>query len=185
MKTKFFYFLLAISLVLAACEPKEKPEESYKPTTDPVAETLTDIKEVYNSYKACLHGNYATGMTITLKREDKTTEDFAIDELEYFNEDGEAVSTLIMQSKDWNIALSLYAYLEGGKLIEEGFVDIYRLSDEDNGYTCETLVIHSKDKIYLKDEESGQYICVLQKGKGILYLEDNAGHTWEYTNSNK
>ena len=42
----------------------------------------------------------------------------------------------------------------------------------------EPLIIHSKDKIYLKDEATGQYICVLQKGVGILYLEDNAGHTW-------
>lgn len=175
-------FSVAILLiVLVACEPKEKPNESYKPTTDPVAETLTDIKEVYNSYKACLHENYAEGMTITLRREDKTTEDFAIDELEYFNEDEEVASTIIMESKDWHIALNLYAYIEGGKLIEMGFVNIYRLSDEDNAYTCETLVIHSKDKIYLKDEASGQYICVLQKGKGLLYLEDNAGHSWEAT----
>ena len=42
----------------------------------------------------------------------------------------------------------------------------------------EPQIIHSKDKIYLKDEATGQYICVLQKGVGIIYLEDNAGHTW-------
>ena len=42
----------------------------------------------------------------------------------------------------------------------------------------EPLIIHSKDKIYLKDKKTNQYICVLQKGVGIIYLEDNAGHTW-------
>ena len=42
----------------------------------------------------------------------------------------------------------------------------------------EPQIIHSKDKIYLKDEATGQYICVLQKGVGIIYMEDNAGHTW-------
>ena len=78
MKTKFFYFLLALSFVLVSCE------QSNKPTKDPVPEQLTSINDMYDSFKSCLSLNYDEGMTVTFKREDRSNEDFIV--IESFNE---------------------------------------------------------------------------------------------------
>ena len=176
MKTKFFYFLLALSFVLVSCE------QSNKPTKDPVPEQLTSINDMYDSFKSCLSLNYAEGMTVTFKREDRTTEDFTVNESfsEYDSEEGESVgnAALSMTSDNWEIDIELYAEGGYGETYEGAYISIVSSSSETAEYECEPLIIHSKDKIYLKDEATGQYICVLQKGVGIIYMEDNAGHTW-------
>ena len=76
------------------------------------------------------------------------------------------------------ITLSGYSYGNTSINEEQGIISIDILSPEYTTYTVETSIIHSGDKLYLKDEKTQAYICVLQKGVGILYLEDNAGHTW-------
>ena len=78
------FTLAIISLALVSCEPNETPIESYKPTTDPVPEQLTSINDMYDSFKSCLSLNYAEGMTVTFKREDRSTENFTV--IESFNE---------------------------------------------------------------------------------------------------
>ena len=66
-------FTMAIlSLALVSCE------HSNKPTKDPVPEKLTSINDMYDSFKSCLSSNYAEGMTVTFKREDRSTEDFTV-----------------------------------------------------------------------------------------------------------
>ena len=177
MKTKFFYFLLALSFVLVSCE------QSNKPTKDPVPEQLTSINDMYDSFKSCLSLNYAEGMTVTFKREDRTTEDFTVNESfsEYDSEEGESVgnAALSMTSDNWEIDIELYAEGGYGETYEGAYISIAGTSSDKADYECEPQIIHSKDKIYLKDEATGQYICVLQKGVGIIYMEDNAGHTWD------
>ena len=176
MKTKFFYFLLALSFVLVSCE------QSNKPTKDPVPEQLTSINDMYDSFKSCLSLNYDEGMTVTFKREDRSTEDFTVNESfsEYDSDEGESFgySTLSIESNNWEINIELYAEGCCGEIQELAYVGIDGTSSETAIYECMPQIIHSKDKIYLKDEATGQYICVLQKGKGLLYLEDNAGHSW-------
>ena len=176
MKTKFFYFLLALSFVLVSCE------QSNKPTKDPVPEQLTSINDMYDSFKSCLSLNYAEGMTVTFKREDRSNEDFTVtySRNEYDSEEDKsaAYSTLSIESNNWEIDIELYAEGGYGETYEGAYISIAGTSTDKADYECEPLIIHSKDKIYLKDEATGQYICVLQKGVGIIYLEDNAGHTW-------
>ena len=177
MKTKFFYFLLALSFVLVSCE------QSNKPTKDPVPEQLTSINDMYDSFKSCLSLNYDEGMTVTFKREDRSNEDFTVNESfnEYDSEEGESVGyvALWIVSSNWEIDIELYAEGGYGETHEGAYISIVGTSSETAEYECEPLIIHSKDKIYLKDEATGQYICVLQKGVGIIYMEDNAGHTWD------
>ena len=170
-------FTLAIlSLVLVSCA------QSNKPTKDPVPEQLTSINDMYDSFKSCLSLNYAEGMTVTFKREDRTTEDFTVNESfsEYDSEEGESVgyASLWIESNNWEIDIELYAEGGYGETYEGAYISIAGTSTDKADYECEPQIIHSKDKIYLKDEATGQYICVLQKGVGIIYLEDNAGHTW-------
>ena len=170
-------FTLAIlSLALVSCEP------SNKPTKDPVPEQLTSINDMYDSFKSCLSLNYAEGMTVTFKREDRSTEDFTVIESfsEYDSEEGESVgyAALSIVSNNWEIDIELYAEGGYGETYEGAYISIAGTSSDKAYYECEPLIIHSKDKIYLKDKTTSQYICVLQKGVGIIYLEDNAGHTW-------
>ena len=176
MKTKFFYFLLALSFVLVSCE------QSNKPTKDPVPEQLTSINDMYDSFKSCLSLNYDEGMTVTFKREDRSNEDFTVIESfsEYDSEEGESVGyvALWIVSNNWEIDIELYAEGGYGETYESAYISIAGTSTDKADYECEPQIIHSKDKIYLKDEATGQYICVLQKGVGIIYMEDNAGHTW-------
>ena len=170
------FTLAIISLALVSCE------HSNKPTKDPVPEQLTSINDMYDSFKSCLSLNYAEGMTVTFKREDRSTEDFTVNESfsEYDSEEGESVgnAALSMTSDNWEIDIELYAEGGYGETYEGAYISIAGTSTDKAYYECEPLIIHSKDKIYLKDEATGQYICVLQKGIGIIYLEDNAGHTW-------
>ena len=177
MKTKFFYFLLALSFVLVSCE------QSNKPTKDPVPEQLTSINDMYDSFKSCLSLNYAEGMTVTFKREDRSNEDFTVtySRNEYDSEEDKsaAYSTLSIESNNWEIDIELYAEGGYGETYEGAYISIAGTSTDKADYECEPQIIHSKDKIYLKDEATGQYICVLQKGVGIIYMEDNAGHTWD------
>ena len=170
-------FTMAIlSLALVSCE------QSNKPTKDPVPEQLTSINDMYDSFKSCLSLNYAEGMTVTFKREDRSTEDFTVNESfnEYDSEEGESAgyAALSIVSNNWEIDIELYAEGCCGEIQELAYVGIDGTSSETAIYECMPQIIHSKDKIYLKDKKNNQYICVLQKGVGILYLEDNAGHTW-------
>ena len=170
------FTLAIISLALVSCE------QSNKPTKDPVPEQLTSINDMYDSFKSCLSLNYAEGMTVTFKREDRSTEDFTVNESfsEYDSDEGESVgyAALSIVSNNWEIDIELYAEGCCGEIQELAYIGIDGTSSETAIYECMPQIIHSKDKIYLKDEKTNQYICVLQKGVGIIYLEDNAGHTW-------
>ena len=170
------FTLAIISLALVACE------QSNKPTKDPVPEQLTSINDMYDSFKSCLSLNYAEGMTVTFKREDRSTEDFTVNESfnEYDSDEGESAgySALSIVSNNWEIDIELYAEGCCGEIQELAYIGIDGISSETAIYECMPQIIHSKDKIYLKDKKTNQYICVLQKGVGIIYLEDNAGHTW-------
>ena len=165
-----------LSLALVSCE------QSNKPTKDPVPEQLTSINDMYDSFKSCLSLNYAEGMTVTFQREDRSNEDFTVtySRNEYDSEEDKsaAYSTLSIESNNWEIDIELYAEGCCGEIQELAYIGIDGISSETAIYECMPLIIHSKDKIYLKDKKTNQYICVLQKGVGILYLEDNAGHTW-------
>ena len=170
-------FTMAIlSLALVSCEP------SNKPTEDPVPEKLTSINDMYDSFKSCLSLNYAEGMTVTFKREDRSSEEFTVKDVfsKYYSDEGDVVgyAALSMASDNWVIDIELYA--------ESGYVEMYEgayirigTSSEKAGYEVEPQIIHSKDKIYLKNEATGKYVCVMQKGVGIIYMEDNAGHSWD------
>ena len=171
-------FTMAIlSLALVSCE------HSNKPTKDPVPEKLTSINDMYDSFKSCLSLNYAEGMTVTFKREDRSSEDFTVKEVfsEYDSDEGDVVgyAALSMASDNWVIDIELYAEGGYGETYEGAYIRIAGTSSEKAGYAGEPQIIHSKDKIYLKDEATGHYICVMQKGIGIIYMEDNAGHTWD------
>ena len=177
------FTLAIISLALVSCEPNETPITSYKPTTDPEPEQMTSFRDIYESYKACLSKNYSNGKSVNFLRENGKKETLTVTDLEhqYDNDEGYiyAYSYVVLESDNCIIDLDLT--VDGEEVaMEDATVDIkyYTSMIMTNRYVCNPLIIHSGDKIYLKDEKSGQYICVMQKGKGILYVEDNAGHSW-------
>lgn len=168
-------------LLLASCETTNKPKE------DPIPEVMDSLEDVYNSFKACLSENYSEGMIITFKRENKKKDDYTIKERSdyyYFDKeynDAECNSYVLITQDDILITIELSGYdwdCTNG-IEEEGSVAITTYTPSYHTYSCLTQVIHSGDKIYLKDSESGKYVCVLQWRKGVIYLEDDLGHTWD------
>lgn len=183
MKTKIPATLAIafFSMLLVSCETTNKPQE------DPIPEEMESIEDVYNSFKACLSENYSEGMIITFKRENKKKEDYTIKERsDYFYydkdfKDAECYSYLSITHEDIHITIELSGndWDSTTGLDEEGSIHFTTYTPSYHTYSCLTQVIHSGDKIYLKDSESGKYVCVLQWRKGVIYLEDDLSHTWE------
>ena len=182
MKRLFFrsWILLLFMVLLISCH------QTNEPTVDPIPEMITNPKEIYASYIDCLSGVYENLSSVILKRENRKKETYTINDYyheTYTNEDNndtEFYSTAALSSDNViiQITLSGYSYGNTGLNKEQGIISIDILSPEYTTYTIETSIIHSGDKLYLKDEKTQAYICVLQKGVGIIYMEDNAGHTW-------
>lgn len=173
-----FCSLAILSLILVACESSNKPKK------DPIPEPIADMKDAYNSYKACLSEIYSEGMTITFKREDHTEETFTIDYSQILMENDEGITDCNCElgfSSDngciISINLSANDWEKKNAITEAAVINITTYSPQYSEYHCPAEIIHSGDKLYLRDAQ-GQYVCVLQWRVGIIYMEDNAGHTW-------
>ena len=147
-------FTMAIlSLALVSCEP------SNKPTKDPVPEQLTSINDMYDSFKSCLSLNYAEGMTVTFKREDRSTEDFTVNESfnEYDSEEGESAgyAALSIVSNNWEIDIELYAEEGYGETYEGAYISIAGTSTNKADYECECKCTAFYP--FLRDPENGNF----------------------------
>ena len=170
MKKQIFAIcvLAIVSLAFVSCEPNHPIEE-------PVPEEITDWGVLFKRYVACLSTPYEEGSTITLKREDRQKEKYIIEGI-FIGDEEEPFANLMLISDNYWMEIMLIASVEK----ESSWVAIYGISDsnEDDEAYYETQVIHSGDKIYLKDIESGKYVCVLKMYEGIVRIEDTEGHTW-------
>ena len=174
MKKQIFAIsvLAIVSLAFVSCEPSHPIEE-------PVPEEITDWGVLYKRYVACLRTPYEKvyeeETTITLKREDRQKEKYSINGL-FIGDEEDLYANLLLGSDNYVINIMLEATVEK----EYSWVEIYGISDSTGDYEAyyETQVIHSGDKIYLKDIESGKYVCVLKMYEGIVRIEDTEGHTW-------
>lgn len=174
-----FCSLAILSLILVACESSNKPKK------DPIPEPIADMKDAYNSYKACLSEIYSEGMTITFKREDHTEETLTVDYSQIVSDTYEdrtdcycVIHFLSDKGSIISIDLAANNYDAKNAITESALINITTYSPQYNEYYCPAEIIHSGDKLYLRDDQ-GRYVCVLQWRVGILYLEDNLGHTWE------
>ena len=168
------FFLLLASVFFVSCEPKE----------DPVPEAQTDIREVYASYKACTTDNYKLNQEVTFKREDGKTETYTVIdryyESEYDYQEAEVYAEIEFDSEEIAIYVGFAGLLNSdGSITEYGSLNI--MTGDPNEYTGILLgeVVHSGEKIYIKDPDTQKYVCILQKGIGILHIEDNYGNTWD------
>lgn len=168
------FLLILASVFFVSCEPKE----------DPVPEAQTDIREVYASYKACTTDNYKLNQEITFNRENGKKETYTVIdryyESEYDYQEAEVHAEIEFESEEIAIYVGFAGFLNSdGSITEYGSLNI--MTSDPNEYTGILLgeVVHSGEKIYIKDPDTQKYVCILQKGIGILHIEDNYGNTWD------
>ena len=173
-KLNVAFLLILASGFFVSCELKE----------DPVPEAQTDIREVYASYKACTTDNYKLNQEVTFKRENGKKETYTVTdryyESEYEYQEADVYTEIEFESEHVYLYVNLRGTLKkDGSIVELGDVTI--MPEDPNEYTGLLLgeVVHSGDKIYIKDPDTQKYVCILQKGRGILHIEDNYGNTWD------
>lgn len=183
MKKLFSWILPLVLVCFVSCR------HSNEPIVNPIPDTITNPDEIYTSYRDCLSDFYKNIYSITYIRENHNKQQYGVFEYSHnTNTNEESNETNFYSSVsligDGNktmikIMLSGHHFANTGITEEKGDISIVMHGDEEVAFAAETSIIHSGDKLYLKDFKTQAYICVLQKDQGLIFLTDNRGHTWD------